>query len=221
MKKINWKYAFGEILLIFIGITLAITFQNWNENRKQAELEKTVLKQLKVSLQNDVKDVNANLATHKRVQQSCQKILQILNSSNPIDDQTVIQEMSQASDNSFLISDVSTYEYLKSVGLHIIKDDDLRKQISRLYEVVYKGIHGIENNSSFVQQNFVRSIRKYYTMSNKGFVGRANFNEIRTDDDLKFELGTMQYLHQIMINRYQNKVVPELDKLIKMVEAAL
>lgn len=79
MKKINWKYAFGEILLIFIGITLAITFQNWNENRKQAELEKTVLEQLKVSLQNDLKDVNANLATHQKVQKSCMRILKALN----------------------------------------------------------------------------------------------------------------------------------------------
>lgn len=34
MKKlnINWKYAFGEILLLFVGITLAITFNNWNSN---------------------------------------------------------------------------------------------------------------------------------------------------------------------------------------------
>ncbi|MEM6722025.1 MAG: DUF6090 family protein [Bacteroidota bacterium] len=221
MKKINWKYAFGEILLIFIGITLAITFQNWNENRKQAELEKTVLEQLKVSLQNDLKDVNANLGTHQKVQRSCMQILQVLNGSEPLNDQQVIRLISEASDNSFLISDVSTYEYLKSVGLHIIQNDDLRKQISMLYEVVYKGIHGIENNSSFIQQHFTESIKKYYTMTNKGFVGRDTFNSIRTDDDLKFELGTIQYLHQIMINRYKNKVIPELNTLIAMVEKEL
>ncbi|WP_298511578.1 DUF6090 family protein [uncultured Kordia sp.] len=221
MKKINWKYALGEILLIFIGITLAITFQNWNENRKQAQLEKTVLKQLKASLQNDLKDVNANLATHQRVQQSCGRILEALHSSDPINDQLVIREMSQASDNTFLVSDVSTYEYLKSIGLHIIQDDDLRKQISILYEVVYKGIEGLEGNSSFVQQSFIESIKKYYTFTNGKFAGRKSFDLIRTDDNLKFELGSLQYLHQIMINRYQKKVIPELDKLIKMVEVAL
>ncbi|NVJ45952.1 MAG: hypothetical protein HWE07_02460, partial [Cytophagia bacterium] len=33
--KLNWKYAMGEVALIFIGISLAIAFQNWNEDRKQ------------------------------------------------------------------------------------------------------------------------------------------------------------------------------------------
>lgn len=32
--KLNWKYALGEVLLIFIGISLAIGFQNSNDARK-------------------------------------------------------------------------------------------------------------------------------------------------------------------------------------------
>ena len=28
--KLNWKYALGELALIFLGISLAIAFQNWN-----------------------------------------------------------------------------------------------------------------------------------------------------------------------------------------------
>ncbi|MBO3700251.1 hypothetical protein [Roseivirga sp. E12] len=38
--KLNWKYALGEITLIFIGITIAIWFQNWNEQKKDRKLEK-------------------------------------------------------------------------------------------------------------------------------------------------------------------------------------
>ena len=37
--NINWKYALGEIILIFIGITLAIAFDNWNQNRTQKKEE--------------------------------------------------------------------------------------------------------------------------------------------------------------------------------------
>ncbi len=37
--KLNWKYALGEILLIFIGITSAIWFNNWNEQKKDRKLE--------------------------------------------------------------------------------------------------------------------------------------------------------------------------------------
>ena len=38
--KLNWKYALGEIALIFIGITSAIWFNNWNEERNDRKLEK-------------------------------------------------------------------------------------------------------------------------------------------------------------------------------------
>lgn len=31
--KLSWKYILGEIVLIFIGISLAMGFQNWNQDR--------------------------------------------------------------------------------------------------------------------------------------------------------------------------------------------
>ena len=33
VRDFNWKYVLGEIFLIFIGITLAIWFNNFNQNR--------------------------------------------------------------------------------------------------------------------------------------------------------------------------------------------
>ncbi len=44
--KLSWKYALGEIVLIFIGISLAITFQNWNEDRRKTQLETVYLEEL-------------------------------------------------------------------------------------------------------------------------------------------------------------------------------
>ncbi len=34
-----WRYAIGEILLVVIGILIALSINNWNENRKNNELE--------------------------------------------------------------------------------------------------------------------------------------------------------------------------------------
>ena len=112
MKTINWRYAIGEVFLIFLGITLAIAFQNWNEQRKLNQLEFEVLKQLKIALDNDSADVNLNITTHTRALANCQKLLESLNGSEPLAEQTFIVEAIQALDYTFLISDVSTYEYL-------------------------------------------------------------------------------------------------------------
>ncbi|HEY9117885.1 MAG TPA: hypothetical protein VIN11_08675 [Roseivirga sp.] len=44
--RLNWKYALGEVALIFIGISLAIWFQNWNEDRKQSIEAKAIIERL-------------------------------------------------------------------------------------------------------------------------------------------------------------------------------
>jgi len=51
--KLNWKYALGEILLIFIGISLAIGFQNWNEGRKNDIARINILTNLEQELTKD------------------------------------------------------------------------------------------------------------------------------------------------------------------------
>ena len=40
-NSVNWKYALGEIALLFIGINLAIWFNNWN-SYKQIEKSKNI-----------------------------------------------------------------------------------------------------------------------------------------------------------------------------------
>jgi len=37
------KYALGEIILVVIGILIALQINNWNENRKNRNLERVVL----------------------------------------------------------------------------------------------------------------------------------------------------------------------------------
>lgn len=49
-------YAFGEILLVVIGILLALQVNNWNEQRKEADLAETYLIALKEDLALDIEN---------------------------------------------------------------------------------------------------------------------------------------------------------------------
>ena len=52
-KRINWKYALGEIFLIFIGINLAIWFNNWNASKQTRAA-------LNVSIQKIEEEIQSN-----------------------------------------------------------------------------------------------------------------------------------------------------------------
>lgn len=48
------KYAVGEIILVVIGILIALSINNWNENLKNKKLETSYLKRIYKDLDNDL-----------------------------------------------------------------------------------------------------------------------------------------------------------------------
>ena len=52
-------YAIGEIVLVVIGILIALQVNNYNEQRKQNQVELTVLKELKNDLLFSSEEIDA------------------------------------------------------------------------------------------------------------------------------------------------------------------
>ncbi|MFT5168384.1 MAG: hypothetical protein ACI8P3_003627 [Saprospiraceae bacterium] len=60
LKEFKWKYIFGEIFLIFIGISLAIWFNNWNASVQSKQDKEIVVQKIKEEIQHNLKElVNA------------------------------------------------------------------------------------------------------------------------------------------------------------------
>ena len=57
LKKINWKYVVGEILLIFIGISLAIWFNNWNSSMQLNRNKNIVILKIKDEIENNLDEL--------------------------------------------------------------------------------------------------------------------------------------------------------------------
>jgi len=56
-RKVNLKYIFGELLLLFVGINLAIWFNDWNSSKKISEGKKVAIEKITeeiVELKRDV-----------------------------------------------------------------------------------------------------------------------------------------------------------------------
>ena len=59
-------YAIGEIVLVVIGILIALSINNWNENNKLIKLEKNLLEEVKIGLESDLERISKSIKDHKK-----------------------------------------------------------------------------------------------------------------------------------------------------------
>ena len=55
--QLNWKYIIGEILLIFVGISLAIWFNNWNASSKMTYEKSVAIRKIKEEIQSNINEL--------------------------------------------------------------------------------------------------------------------------------------------------------------------
>lgn len=65
--KNNWKYIFREIILLFIGINLAIWFNNWNESNKINQTKATAIKNIVEELRSNQTELNEALGNYEMI----------------------------------------------------------------------------------------------------------------------------------------------------------
>ncbi len=129
-------YAIGEILLVMIGILLALQVNNWNEARKEHQLETKILTEILLNLESDLKNLDEKIANNKRFINHQTAVLDHLNNNLPITDALRYDYAWLTGDDHFTPNAVG-YENLKSMGLNIIRNENLIKEITALYAYKY------------------------------------------------------------------------------------
>jgi hypothetical protein len=59
------KYALGEIVLVVLGILIALTINNWNEERKIRIAEQSILQNLRTELVLNIKNLETDISYHE------------------------------------------------------------------------------------------------------------------------------------------------------------
>ena len=79
-KKINKYliYAFGEIILVVIGILIALSINNWNENRKTNLKEQALLVALNQELTTNFKELNRIIEVNRKRNDGAHKLVSAL-----------------------------------------------------------------------------------------------------------------------------------------------
>lgn len=131
------KYAIGEIILVMIGILLALQVNDWNTKRLLKSKEQVYLKQIRISLNNDlesikdVKEFNAEKASYID-----STFIVLEQSSNPE------KYMPLISNYLFVIGEFNVFEpnniafenMIAAENIDLITNMELRKNLSLYYQ---------------------------------------------------------------------------------------
>ena len=175
--KLTGKQALAEIVLIFIGITLAVAFNNWNDDRKNSQLRSIYQERLLAELQQDRRDLNSIIAYHRGREEGINGFFQYLDSeSRPNADslQAFIQDFSYHM-NTYVPNE-STYEELISTGNIKLIETEVRTRLIRLSRM---HAYVVETQKSFD--------RRYEDRRNQmaQHIDEASFYDIRRRPDPK------------------------------------
>jgi hypothetical protein len=129
-------YGIGEVILIFIGITLAVGFENSAEEKRASELARGLLIGVQQDLDANATELDGNIEIDETFLASLTLVLAHLDTSSAWPDSLSV-ELENAMHWSSPFLSTSGYEGLKQAGLHRVPDEELRTAIVRLFEGRY------------------------------------------------------------------------------------
>ena len=134
-------YAVGEVVLIFIGITLAVAFEDASKEREQEALVRGLLRSVAQNLEANVAHLEMNIAFDDSISGLVEDVVAHLDAGSAWDDSlSGILELSLHWSSPFLAT--SGYESLKQSGLHQVPNDSLRSDMIGLFEGTYAFLVG-------------------------------------------------------------------------------
>lgn len=146
LTSVEVKKGFLELSLIFVGITLALGFENWNADRERQSQEAKLLSELLLDIQETQRDVRTDIDSHNDQLRITEEIIQHLNTETTEEESTVgaFSKFPGICIGTALFPKTSSYESIKTIGLDLIENDELRSSIASLFELSLPRIREFE-----------------------------------------------------------------------------
>lgn len=196
------KYALGEIILVMIGILLALQVNNWNIERTDRILELKYLRNIKLDLEKDLKNLKIN--TNKRMEKSdgIKKLLKHLN-GQPIEDLNELSSLVYNTVNEWRFTpNNATYNELANSGnLNLISNDSIKLKLLELEELYIENSFGIEHETNDYREYISKPLFHSVEMDKLMLV----FNGAKTAEELSINLSDFEELFSL--KEYKNGIL--------------
>jgi Family of unknown function (DUF6090) len=180
-------YAVGEIFLVVVGILIAVSVNNWNEDRKIEKEELTLLTDIKKNLETMLIDFKSDTTSNSYDIEVYSKLEYYAQNDLPYSN-----ELDSAFgtltfwDAPFVKT--TAYNSLQNKGLDLIKNEMLKNDIIDMYEVILKKLtndyeSGENSLHTGIAEPFLsKHVRRLHNQSMK--LARPNdFESLKENDE--------------------------------------
>lgn len=194
------KYAFGEIILVVIGILIALSINNWNEQRKENLKEQAILKRLEKEFKSNKKQLLGKIEIRNSIIGNCKRLLEYYNEPENASRDSILLYLSSIVPSTF---DPIQNDLVSSGTIEILKNEELKQLL-------------INWSTDVIQLQEVEQIYLRY--------GEQNFHTYTTELGMQRDIG-YTFWQQVTASMLESKEVknpiPGKSKLKGMTKSEL
>ena len=187
-------YAIGEILLVVIGILIALSINNKNEERKDRVEETIILKQLQSEFNNNLKQLDQKISVREDMMKSSKKLFKLIDNPNLRNKDSIDYLLARTI--PYATFDPIINDLASSGSLRLIKNNRLKEMLSSWTSNISDVIEEEEIWKFYRNELYMPFLIKHYqfrTLRNKAFKSNVlgsysidieNGTSLYADDDI-------------------------------------
>ncbi|WP_323788305.1 DUF6090 family protein [Psychroserpens sp.] len=175
MKK-EIRYAFGEILIVIIGISIAFSMNKCAENSKNETQKQQYISNLKEDIQTDKLQLESNLVKINEKIELCGSLIPILGSDDPQKAAKLRGVFAVANLTNFTPEDYTHQTLVNSGDLKLMNDFKLKSDILKHYSV-YKEIQKAYERQEIINKDYLGNYFIYQTNYDLMREGKSPFKD--------------------------------------------
>ena len=183
-------YAIGEIVLVVIGILIALSINNWSNNKQLRHTEQAYLLSLQSEFKTNLSKVNRTISENKELMNNIEQMLTLFDSNvrDTISDKGISDIMYSIFGNSvsYQPSKGVLTDIISSGNLNLIQNEQLRQHLAS-FESTLEIFELQENGINSAKEEMIRLLNI-----------NGNIRKLLLDRGIKFE-------HQSISDTLSNK----------------
>tara|TARA_B100000963_G_C22494518_1_gene610820 strand:- start:155 stop:832 length:678 start_codon:yes stop_codon:yes gene_type:complete len=215
-KGSYYKYAFGEIILLVLGILIALSINNWNEERKNSLIEKKLILNIIKDLRLDSIYISQSLVEVNAQKKVIDDIISMSLNKKNIEDYSTIGLLRYSSDfrpitqrnHSVSISNMGSDEVREKIQNYFIEEDRVLDIFLEYVDIVHNKVRpylsetGMHNLESIYKDKSSVNLKKDVLISqlpNVKFQQILYERRLKTDSFERF-LNILKNQNQLLID---------------------